>query len=331
MPMPMPNDGEAEQDFMDRCMANDVMNSDFPDENQRAGVCNSQWRKKHPKMATQPKQMKPHPHWLRASVISKPMGVDRNAKMIRGMVIAQSGLFKDPRGQFDDAGIQKIVELTNAKPKGLRSHFTHATLSSDGLGKFLGRVRNATRGTAVDARTGKTVAAARGDLVFDESAFRTPSGDLASYIMDLAESDPDALSSSLVIEPREHYLTDSKGRALTDEDGEPLPPIWEPVALHGSDIVSEGAAVDGLLSAGIDADGLPDAVVRKGAEMLDSFFAGQPRDVIEQRCTAWLSRYLDGRFPPVPAPAPVATPRLDALSLRLREMGLAVEKLSVRK
>lgn len=277
------------------------------------------------------KAMKPHPHWLRASVVSRPMGVDRNAKMIRGMVLAQSGLFRDPRGQFDDAGIQKIVELTNAKPKGLRSHFTHATLSSDGLGKFLGRVRNATRGTAVDSRTGKTVAAARGDLVFDESAFRTPSGDLATYIMDLAESDPEALSSSLVIEPREHFLTDAKGRVLTDDDGEPLPPIWEPLALHGSDIVSEGAAVDGLLSAGIDVDGLPDAVVHRGAEMLDQFFAGQSREVIEQRCTAWLNRYLDGKFPRAPEPVPVATPKLDALAERLQAMGLVVQKLPSHK
>lgn len=276
------------------------------------------------------KQMKPHPHWLRASVVSRPTGVDRNAKMIRGMVVAQLGEFKDGRGQFDAAGIQKIVELTNAKPKGLRSHFTHGTLSGDGLGKYLGRVRNAYRDTAVDARTGKTVAAARADLVFDESAFKTPSGDLATYIMDLAESDPDAISSSLVIEPKEHYPTDAKGRILIDDHGEPLPPIWEPLALHGSDIVSKGAAVDGLLSAGIDVDGLPDAVVHRGAEMLDQFFAGQPREVIEQRCTAWLSRYLDSKFPPAPAPVPVATPKLDALAERLQAMGLAAEKMKAR-
>lgn len=273
------------------------------------------------------KTMKPHPHWLRAGVSSRPVKVDREAKMIRGMVLAQEGLFRDPRGQFDAAGIQKIVELTNAKPKGLRSNFTHATLSSDGLGKYLGRVRGAYRGTAVDARSGKMVAAARGDLHFDDTAFSTPSGNLAGYIMDLAESDPDAISSSLVIEPREEPVRDAKGNVVVDaETGDPLPPIWVPLALHGSDIVSEGAAVDGLLSAGIDADGLPDAVVRRGAELLDQFFAGQTREVIEERCTAWLSRYLDAKFPRA-EPITRVTPKLDAFGLRLEEMALAVKKM----
>lgn len=274
--------------------------------------------------------MKPHPHWLRASVASRPVGVDRQAKMIRGMVIAQLGEFKDGRGQFDAAGLQRIVELTNAKSKGLRSNFTHATLSSDGLGKYLGRVRGAYMGTAVDSRTGKTVQAARGDLHFDETAFNTPNGDLATYIMDLTENDPEAISSSLVIEPNERFLTDAKGRTLTNDDGEPLPPVWEPVALHGSDIVGEGAAVDGLLSAGIDVDGLPDAVVRKGAEMLDQFFPGQPRDVIWARCTAWLARYLDAKFP-APEVVEIATPRLDAMAERCERMAARLSKLAIRK
>lgn len=274
--------------------------------------------------------MKPHPHWLRAGVSSKPVGVDRDKKMIRGMVIAQEGEFKDSRGRFMAEGIKEVVKLTNSKPKGLRSHFTHATLSSDGLGKYLGRVRNAYLGSAVDSRNGKTVSAARGDLVFDETAFNTPDGNLADYVMSLTESDADAISSSLVLEMREEFLTDKSGNIILDDDtGEPVAPIWHPTVLHGSDIVSVGAAVDGLLSAGIDVDGLPDAVVRQGAEMLDTFFAGQPREVIEQRCSAWLNRYLDAKFPKV-EPVPVKTPKLDGHDLRLREMALRVEKMVKR-
>lgn len=276
------------------------------------------------------KTMKPHPHWLRAGVSSKPVGVDREAKVIRGMVIAQAGEFKDSRGRFLADDIKEIVKLANAKPKGLRSNFTHESLSSDGLGKHLGRVRGAFLGTAVDGRTGKTVQAARGDLHFDETAFNTPSGNLADYVMSLAESDPDAISSSLVLEIREEFLRDERGDVVLDEEtGEPVAPIWHPTVLHGSDIVSVGAAVDGLLSAGIDVEGLPDAVVRQGAEMLDQFFRGQSRETIEDRCTAWLGRYLDAKFPKA-VPVKVETPKLDEHSLRLAEMALKIQKLAAR-
>ena len=44
--MPTPKGGEGEQDFVSRCMANDVMNSDYPDQKQRAAVCYSQYRRK---------------------------------------------------------------------------------------------------------------------------------------------------------------------------------------------------------------------------------------------------------------------------------------------
>lgn len=44
MPIPKPNQGEVEQDFISRCMGSDVMNKEYPDQKQRAGVCYSQWK-----------------------------------------------------------------------------------------------------------------------------------------------------------------------------------------------------------------------------------------------------------------------------------------------
>ncbi len=41
MPLPKPNGDESQEDFMGRCMANDVMNSEYPDRDQRYAVCNS--------------------------------------------------------------------------------------------------------------------------------------------------------------------------------------------------------------------------------------------------------------------------------------------------
>jgi hypothetical protein len=72
----------------------------------------------------------------------------------------------------------------------VKSRFTHPGLSSDGLGKFLGRTMNA-------RLDGDTV---RADLHLAESAHNTPSGDLASYVMDLAEEDPAAFGASIVFE-----------------------------------------------------------------------------------------------------------------------------------
>lgn len=222
------------------------------------------------------------PTWLRADTLGPLVDVDRKNKILRGFVVAQEGPFKTPgRGEFDLDGLKSIVTLMNAPTLGVKSRFSHPTLSDDGIGKFLGRAR----GAFLDRDR------VRADLHLDPSSFDTPSGNLGGYVLDLAESDSDALSSSLVLDADEEFRVDTKGRALEDGDGTPLPPLWRPQRIHATDIVDTGDAVDGLLSA----DSLPDAAVRQGAALLDRAFAGQPRDVIEARCQAWLKRYLEYR------------------------------------
>ena len=49
MPLPMPNSGETEKAFISRCMGDKNMNSEFPEQEQRAGVCYSQFRSKDKK------------------------------------------------------------------------------------------------------------------------------------------------------------------------------------------------------------------------------------------------------------------------------------------
>lgn len=44
MPLPKPRGSESHDEFVSRCMANDVMNSEFPDQRQRAAICNSIYR-----------------------------------------------------------------------------------------------------------------------------------------------------------------------------------------------------------------------------------------------------------------------------------------------
>lgn len=44
MPIPKPNDGESQDKFISRCMGNDTMNADYPDNEQRAAICYSSWK-----------------------------------------------------------------------------------------------------------------------------------------------------------------------------------------------------------------------------------------------------------------------------------------------
>src|SRR5512146_1524362 len=150
------------------------------------------------RMKAMRRKLNTQPSSLRAISTGRPVNVDRQNSVLRGYVVAQAGSFKsEGRGQFDLESLRKIVSLGNSSKNGLRSRFTHPTMSDDGLGKFLGRSRSFALGKAVDS-TGKTVDAVRADLHFDSSASDTPHGNLADYVMRLAESDPDAISSSLV-------------------------------------------------------------------------------------------------------------------------------------
>jgi len=46
MPIPKPKTGEEKDKFVSRCMADSVMNKEYPDNKQRAAICYSQWKSK---------------------------------------------------------------------------------------------------------------------------------------------------------------------------------------------------------------------------------------------------------------------------------------------
>lgn len=46
MPMPEPANQETKDQFIIRCMGDDVMRRDFPEADQRYAVCESQWQDK---------------------------------------------------------------------------------------------------------------------------------------------------------------------------------------------------------------------------------------------------------------------------------------------
>lgn len=46
MPLPSPKKKETEQEFVSRCMGDDMMNEDYKDQKQRAAVCYSQYSRR---------------------------------------------------------------------------------------------------------------------------------------------------------------------------------------------------------------------------------------------------------------------------------------------
>ncbi len=46
MPIPKPEPQEEMQDYLDRCMADDVMTSEYPNRMQRLAICAKEWTKK---------------------------------------------------------------------------------------------------------------------------------------------------------------------------------------------------------------------------------------------------------------------------------------------
>jgi hypothetical protein len=284
------------------------------------------------------------PEWLRASFnreVSKP---DREKGIIPNVILAEEGPFKsEGRGEFDRKAIRAIVKMANDKPNGLKVRWTHPGLSSDGLGKFLGRQKNV-RADTVLREVGKDAdgkplmkerLVARGDLHLDSTAL-VPSPESGGkpyglYVMDLAESDHEAFGTSLVLKVNQETRIDKQGRPMKDDTGNELPPLWYPTELHASDIVDDGDATHSFLSADILAS-LPDAIVRKGCELLDAQFPNQPREVVKARLSAFVERYLSHRYGEElspddttidePEPATEESPPATGMDWRVAEMAI---------
>lgn len=283
--------------------------------------------------------------WLRAGNGARAIGVDRENEIIRGVIIAQEGPFKsEGRGEFDLDALTVIADKVNASPNGLKSRLAHPDESNDGIGKFLGRIKDATleeigtREAEGELKTDR-IAVVRADLHIDPSSHTAPGGDLGAYLMDLAESDSDAMSTSLVLQVEQEFRLDDQGRLLRDDDGNEIPPLWHPTHLHALDIVDTGDAVDGMLSAGIDLEALPNGVVHRADQLMGKQFAGKSREFVREHCEAWLERYLTRQFGEEVPPAtkleePTYDPATDPDTLRRQaevdENRRAIDRISQR-
>ncbi len=140
------------------------------------------------------------------------------------------------------------LAIATAEP-GTKSRFTHPSLSGDGLGKALGRFRDASLDDDV----------VRADLHMYQSAHKTPDGDLAGYIMDRANEDPASFGVSIAFDgdrdAESAFMADHKdkgGRFVSpDPDNEHNFPHARLALLAAADVVDDPAAnPDGLFHRG---------------------------------------------------------------------------------
>lgn len=206
---------------------------------------------------------------------------DENSKgLIRGIAVMTKGNVKDARGWvIDDTTLEQIVSAGKVHKKlGLKSRFGHPNMSTTALGTFLGRAKNFVKDGDVT----------RADLYFSKTAYDTPSGDLASYVLDLAEKDPDAFGTSVVL--GDYELEEQEITQKQKDDGvTELAPLLRVKSLNSVDTVDSPAANNGMFGSFFNESVELSA---KASEFLDNLLNSP--DAME-KVMAFLERYKVNR------------------------------------
>jgi hypothetical protein len=151
---------------------------------------------------------------FRSSVLrSKPHKIDRaggeyGAGLIRGAAVITRGEALGHGMWIDGEMLSQVADAINAEPKGSKSRFGHPGMSGDALGKAVGRYRNA----EIDGYI------VRADLHVYSTAHITPEGNLADYVIGLAEEDSEAFGNSIAFDPDYGAELEFTGKH-SDKDG----------------------------------------------------------------------------------------------------------------
>ncbi len=209
--------------------------------------------------------------------------IDREAGIIHGVAVMTAGEARGHGMLIDAATLNSTAAFINAREAGMKSRFTHPGMCDDGMGKKLGNVKNA-------KVIGDQVVA---DLHFSPSASKTPDGDLAGYVIDLAEEDPSAFGLSVVITGKQAWKLADGAEVQTRErpaNATTDKPFLRPTGLAAVDVVDDPAAnPSGLLAAAFSSTSNTDAAEAFAA--LDAM--REARGFTLSQAHAFLSRYFD--------------------------------------
>lgn len=152
----------------------------------------------------------------------------------------------------DETMVEQVVEHGNANKQGLKARFDHPNPCASSMGTAVGRFKNF-RKDGVQARA---------DLYLHESSADSPNGDYRTYILNLADEDPEAFATSIVFRQAEPYEPQHEDYSDKDPDDPFFYPHARIRSLNQCDVVDEGAANDGLF-------GRPDYLAEQAEKFLN--------------------------------------------------------------
>lgn len=187
--------------------------------------------------------------WFRAHSDIKGFDrIDHEKGIIFGVAINTEGEAKGHGVHLEKSFVEDVAAHGNASAKGLKARFGHPNMSSSAVGTYVGRYKNfRTEETVAGGENKEALSVCRADLHLSESSKKAPQGDLYSYVLEMAEKEPDMFGLSIVFSKKGLYHYDENGRRKEGrghktfvELGKPGDP--ESGRLHACDVVDEPAA-----------------------------------------------------------------------------------------
>lgn len=189
----------------------------------------------------------PSEYFRTAKSTGSKASVDReggrfSAGLIERVSVITAGEALGHEAWVDETFISQVHDAMLEADAGVKSRFTHPDMSSDGMGKTTSRLFN--------PELSKDGLQLYADQHFLQSAHKAPDGDLAGYLMDLADEDPGSYGLSIVFK-RDAVAMDEFRLENSDETGDFISPDpgnvnnYEHVrlhSLHAADAVDEPAA-----------------------------------------------------------------------------------------
>jgi hypothetical protein len=161
--------------------------------------------------------------------------VDRENGIISDVIVSAMGEAKGHELFLNSNFLDGVVKLAGENPQGIKARFGHPNICATALGTYLGRYKNYRR---ID----NTVVA---DLHLDDSAKKSPNGDLHTYVLDMAENNPDMFGASIAFKRDKDIVELEK-----NDNGKEIKKTYATIkALYATDLVDSPAATDGLFEA----------------------------------------------------------------------------------
>lgn len=238
------------------------------------------------------------PDMFRTSLSTGAERVDRKNKIIFGANLMQEGDLNDNRDWTVDQGsLSNALQLMQQGNNGSKGRFTHPNMSADGMGSYLGRWKN----PRIDGST------LRADLHLADSAFKSPNGDLGTYVMDMAEEDPEAFGISLATRVNREEMEKLRlEKKSADENWKGRTPLRFR-AVHAADVVDEPAATRGGFFSLTEVDNR--SLPAQATILLDSYFSDAEPEVVTARINGFLATYFKTKGHKMPDQTPVTEPQ----------------------